>query len=205
MRGLIVSQVGPKYVGRHKFTTTSEPVIHIVDWKDVNNGGVEIHAAQPLHPETGELLNGVLLKNETPIEVTVDAFDENALFYTKKNQSRQCECVLFPTGYVSDEWILFVEMKYANDLAAAMHPANKYPDSMVDQIKQTVRFFRTKKIIPEDKVVNAIVSFPNLLSEFNAFVFPNNEIDDLFYDEGIIIRATNQAQIVDSKVLNLIA
>jgi hypothetical protein len=49
------------------------------------------------------------------------------------------------------------------------------------------------------------VSFPNLLDDFNAFVFPTTEIEDMLIDHNILIRATNEAEIVSDVELNLIA
>ena len=43
---------------------------------------------------------------------------------------------------------------------------------MVTQIKATVRYFRNNGIISNDKVVYAIISFPNLVEEFGSWVFP---------------------------------
>ncbi|MBV5343981.1 hypothetical protein JZU68_10480 [bacterium] len=201
----IRNKVGVRYVARHVFSNTAMPEMYIVDWKDINGGDVQIHTAQPTNPDTGDDVNGVYLTNTNEVDVTFDALADNALFYTKANQSRQCECVCFPTSYSSDEWMLFVETKYANNLYAALRPENDYPNRMVDQIKQTVTFFRTKEIIPTDKLVNAIVSFPNLLDDFNAFVFPTTEIEDMLIDHNILIRATNEAEIVSDVELNLIA
>lgn len=201
----IRSKVGVRYVARHVFSNTATPEMYIVDWKDINGGDVQIHSSKPTHPITGDDVNGVYLTNTNEVDVTFDAFADNALFYSNTKQSRQCECVCFPTSFSADVWILFVETKYANNLYAALRPEYDYPNRMVDQIKQTVTFFRTKEIIPTDKLVNAIVSFPNLLDDFNAFVFPTTEIEDMLIDHNILIRATNEAEIVSDVELNLIA
>lgn len=81
---------------------------------------------------------------------------------------------------------------------------------MVGQIKETVKYFRNKDIIPPDKIVYAIISFPNLVEEFSSWVFPiirqdgtEESILDILQNDRIIIRATNNAQIINAKLLLL--
>lgn len=81
---------------------------------------------------------------------------------------------------------------------------------MVKQIKETVFYFRNKGIIPKDKVVHAIISFPNLMEDFNAWTFPIQTEDgtwesilDIRIKYGIIIRATNQGNIINERILLL--
>lgn len=126
------------------------PHLYIVDWKDYNKGAVEISGAQR------NVINAVHILNENNVKVFFDAFPENALPITKKKRSRQCECVVFPITCDQDEWILFIETKYANSIHAAKNPDSDYPYCMVRQIKETVSYFRMKGIISENKIVHAI-------------------------------------------------
>lgn len=82
---------------------------------------------------------------------------------------------------------------------------------MVRQIKETVSYFRMKGIISENKIVHAIIAFPNLMEEFNSWVFPikhdgiEESILDIRINDKIIIRATNHAQIVDDTNILLLS
>ena len=48
---------------------------------------------------------------------------------------------------------------------------------MWEQIKETVRYFRNKGIIDADKIVQAVMSFPNLIGNFEQWVFPIRQED----------------------------
>lgn len=192
------------HVKTHIVYTCTYKEIHIVDWKKFTNENLKVHSCMPLHPETGEVVRSVCLENENEVEILVDAFGENALEYSKKRRSKQCECVIYPSICENTNWVLFVEMKYAEDEVAAFREDNNYPEKMIEQIKQTVHFFRDKQIISLEKEVYAIVSFPNLISAFNSFLFNHEDIENLYLDEGIIIRGTNRASIVDSDELTLL-
>ncbi len=72
---------------------------------------------------------------------------------------------------------------------------------MVYQIVQTVEYFRAKCILPEEKVVYALVSFP-FLENFNAW-FDQNLLLDALVKHHIIVRASNKAKVISKKVLAL--
>lgn len=168
--------------------------LYVVDWKDENNGGITFE-----DKDLGRA--AVVLHNPAELEVCCDKFEENALPIKKGQYNSQCECVLFPDKAKRNEWVLFVEMKYAKDDFKAQDPRNQYPQKMVSQIVKTVEYFRNKQILPDEKMVNAIVSFP-FLSHFNAWFDQNLIIDAL--TKHIIVRATNQARIISPTQIELL-
>lgn len=192
------------HIKEHQVYPCSYTDIHIVDWKKFTNENLKVHDCIPVNPKTGQPVYSVRLQNESSTPILVDAFGENALQYCKKRKARQCECVIYPDNYKETDWVLFVEMKYAENELAAFRKENDYPNKMIEQIKQTVQFFKDKNILPENKEVYAIVSFPNLLSAFNSTIFSLNTINDIYLDYGIIIRGTNNAEIVSSNLIKLI-
>lgn len=195
---------------RHKSTlrTVSGHPLYIVDWsadEGAPSDAVEVFPSPPAG------LRAVRVDNERGVELLFDGFGKNALPFTRSTYSKQCECVLFPVGCDREEWVLFVETKYARDLAAAQKPEANYPCRMVEQIKATVAYFRSRGILAADKVVRAIVSFPNLVQEFDSWVFPVRHPDgtletvmDILRNDRILIRATNRVTIRSDRDLLLI-
>lgn len=169
--------------------------IFIVDYKDFDLGGVQYFCDRP------ETIKSIHLENIQQIEICFDGFKENALPLPELGkQSRQCECVLFPETCDDEDWILFIEAKYANDRAGAFNIERDYPNCMVNQIIETVKYFRERGIISQEKRVHAIVSFPNLIEEFNSTMFNGSlSVLDIVTQYKIIIRATNSAQIKSKK------
>ena len=189
---------------RHAFVYIYNPHLYIADWAKKNDGNVEISGAK------SSLINSVYLKNDLNIQLFFDGFKKNALPITRSTYSEQCECVLCPKNCDTKEWVLFIETKYAEDLVRAQKKATDYPNKMVRQIKKTVKYFRGHGIIPPDKIVYAIISFSNLVEEFGSWVFPiikedgtEESILDILLNDKIIIRATNNAQIINEKLLLL--
>jgi len=178
----------------------------VVDRAESEDGEVEIMDKED------DSIKAVCLENENNIEVFFDGFKKNALPITNKLYSKQCECAILPREADTEEWLLFIETKYATDLARAQKAEADYPNRMVEQIKATVQYFRSKGIIDPEKVVHAIISFPNLVNEFNSWVFPlihkdgtEESVLDIRLNDKIIIRATNHAKIVNEKTLLLLS
>lgn len=171
-------------------------VLYVADWKDENNGGISF-------TDYDVERAAVRLLNPSMLSVYCDKFPENALPIKKGCFSQQCECILFPQDEAedTDDWRLFIETKYAKDEAKARDERNNYPQKMVGQIEATVEYFRNKGILEENQVVYAIVSFP-MLDNYNAW-FDQNLIHEALAKHQIIVRATNQAKIMNKKVILL--
>lgn len=171
-------------------------VLYVADWKDENNGGISF-------TDYDVERAAVRLLNPSMLSVFCDKFPENALPIKKGCFSQQCECILFPQDEAedTDDWRLFIETKYAKDEAKARDERNNYPQKMVGQIEATVEYFRKKGILEENQVVYAIVSFP-MLDNYNAW-FDQNLIHEALAKHQIIVRATNQAKILNKKIILL--
>ena len=171
-------------------------VLYVADWKDENNGGISF-------TDYDVERAAVRLLNPSMLSVYCDKFPENALPIKKGCFSQQCECILFPQDEAedTDDWRLFIETKYAKDEAKARDERNNYPQKMVGQIEATVEYFRNKGILEENKVVYAIVSFP-MLDNYNSW-FDQNLIHEALAKHQIIVRATNQAKILNKKIILL--
>lgn len=129
----------------------------------------------------------------------------NALQYSKKKKARQCECVIYPDNYKDTDWVLFVEMKYAENEIAAFRKENDYPNNMIEQIKaDRFKFLKINAFYLRKKKYTLSFHFPNLLSAFNSTIFSIDAINDFYLDYGIIIRGTNNAEIISSDNIKLI-
>ncbi|MDR2467240.1 MAG: hypothetical protein LBD35_07595 [Prevotellaceae bacterium] len=75
---------------------------------------------------------------------------------------------------------------------------------MVRQILDTVEFFRAKGILEKGRRATAIVSFPNLIEEFDTTFFPVRldgeyvSVEDILLDRKVLIVPTNSASIVST-------
>lgn len=185
-----------EFLPLHDLSKSSSPNLYIVDYKDLNGGDVMLLENEPND------IKFVHIENPPEIEIVFDGFKDNALPLGPGEHNSQCEGLLFPSSCGENDWILFVEAKYANNLQAALNKERDYPNCMINQISETVKYFRDKGIIPDKKRVHALVSFPNLVEQFNGF-FSRNRINHLLFNERIVLRPTNKAKIISPKRIDL--
>lgn len=190
---------------KHSFEEVDYYEIHVVDWKNIDNiRGIEVfNVAQ-------DKIRSVCLFNENNIMVTIDKFGENALPISTGIQSEQCECIVFPSYSNGIIWILAIETKYANNEEAAFRIKDdqNYPQKMVSQIVSTVDYLREKSIIAKEQQVHAIISFPELVSDFNSTLFSYVKeewsIENLIVTKKIRIKGCNSAKITSEKRIKLL-
>lgn len=186
-----------RHLPLHSITSHSYDNIYVADYKNHNNGDVVILDTKPND------IACVHIANPNKISIYFDGFKDQALPLPKKQFCKQCECVLFTQD--QNTWALFIEMKYAVSEVTAFDIKRDYPNVMINQIIETVSYFRSKTIIPNDKIVHALVSFPNLVMDFNATLFSKSQttIEDILGTYKIIIRASNKASIRSQTTINL--
>jgi hypothetical protein len=184
----------PELIPRSVLKNSSAEHIYIIDNKHYDKKAV----ADLL--ETEPEIGFVYLYNKNNVEVNFHAFEESAF----KQGCKQCECIVYSIPVDNESWELFIETKYVTNIENAFRESNGYPYSMVDQVIQTVEYFREKEIIDLDRVVNAIVSFPTLIQDFSASFFTGDQsIEDIMIKHKIRIRAKNSAEIKSHKKIKL--
>jgi hypothetical protein len=170
---------------------------YVVDAKHLLNGKVEIHDTVPT-------IKYVHIKNDNAVPVYFNGFEDNALVIATGVYSRQCECVIFPQTLKENDWLLFIEMKYVHNIENAFRIENDYPNCMIDQIIKTVAFFRNKGIISNDRVVNAMLSFPTLIQDFSGSFFTGEwDVTDILLNYKIRMRPSNFANIISEKRIKI--
>lgn len=183
------------YLPQQEINESSSENLYIVDYKNLNDGDVELLEKEPKD------VKAVHLQNNNNIQIYFAGFKDNVL--GKGNQ--QCECVVFPQSCEEKDWVLFIECKYAKNKETAKDRDRDYARKMINQIIATVDCFRINGIMSNKRRAHAIVSFPNL-ENFNAFVFSAVyplSIEKILEQHNIIIRATNSATIKSEKMIKI--
>jgi len=189
---------------KHDISVVDFSHLHIADWKKVDSSRlIELTEEAPE-------INCVCLVNASRLPVVFDGFKDNALpiDIAQGLHNRQCECVLFPHEE-ADHWVLFVEMKYARDEECCFAREHDYPNNMVEQILETVSYFRNKTILSPTQRVHALVSFPNMLDGYEDRLFSTLQeendlsVEDIKLNHNVVIRGGNGGKIISKKRIKL--
>ncbi|MGL4852154.1 MAG: hypothetical protein ACRC3Z_05860 [Phocaeicola sp.] len=201
MKDKILSTVAKSAKNHHfdELTGANHKEIYIIDWKSSNDGPVQWSPTLPVQWNEDAIDRGALITNPNGIDFTIDLFDENALPLHKGRQAKQCECLLFPTNYELNSWVLLVELKYAKN----QRTLASYKENLKEKAIENVNYFREKEIIPHSKRVNILVSFPNFDVEvYGPYIFDPSEVDNLLTEHNIKLRVSDRAKIVsETKIM----
>jgi hypothetical protein len=175
----------------HPIYVENTKELFLVDHKSLHNGRFDLELSN-IHP--GE--PHVYITNENDVPIYFDAFPDNAFQNPDGSNCRQCEGVMFPQLCTHEDWILFIEMKYAFNIMIAFSSNTNYPDNMIDQVVQTVEHLRDKGVISKEKRVSAMLAFPKLIGDFSESFFSGpRSMHDILEKYNIRIRARNTARI----------
>ena len=184
-----------KVVSRVFFENTASTEFYIADYKNFNNGNVELQTEKPKE------VSSVWVKNSANVNIEFCGLLDNALFAKGGKQYEQCECILTPYSFSLSNFILFIEIKNTDTIEKALR---HYPDKMLNQIIETVEFFRENEIIDRNKRVHAVVSFPDLLENFSAQFFPKDETAMTYIlSHKIQFLPTNSFSIISNKRIHV--
>ncbi len=190
----------------HTFQTSNGSDLYFADYTDADNANVII-------PNRGAMFSDVQftdisslhLHNRNSIMICFDRFPDYAFPKVTGGYHFQCECSIFPDSCNNNDWILFIETKYSKTPSTATNPSNAYLKKALIQIVRTVSEYRKKGVIPHDKPVYGIVSFPILTDQFNESLFQTkqNWVDRIKQKHNILIRGINSATIRSEEKLKL--
>jgi hypothetical protein len=161
--------------------------LHIVDYTERTKSkrAVEVHCIKPTD------IDSLKIANSTKLHITTSIFKPQWFIGDDGKEPKQCECVLYPTTYTKNTWILFLEIKDCK-------PKNvsKFYQEIKDKVLVHVNLFRDQGIIEPNKVVYAVASFPrrNKTSFHDLFITPP-EVKNFRDKHKIIIKGTNEITI----------
>jgi hypothetical protein len=169
----------------HTFQTSNGSDLYFADYTDIDK-------ANGIIPNRGAMFSDV-------------QFPDYAFPKATGGYHFQCECSIFPDRCNNNDWILFIETKYAKTPSAARTPSYAYLKKALIQIVRTVTEYRKKGVISNDKPVYGIVSFPILTDQFNELFFQTKQdwVDRIKQKHNILIRGINSATIRSEEKLKL--
>ena len=191
MKNRIIKAFGNEKLEHWENITYSQ--IHVIDlMRRTNNAqSIAIYDAQP------EGIATLLIENPN-LDITATCFKPQCFQNEQKKEIKSCEGVFYLSNSTKETWVLFIEIKDCN-----VGNISEYFKDAKKQIINTVRIFRDKNVITENKIVYANVSFPRAckMNFFNHFI-KNPEQKKFRDDHKIMIKGTNKLKIINNKAIS---
>ncbi len=169
--------------------TTEKEVFYVVDYTERTNSArsVEVIETRPTD------IDPLIVRNPVPLSITMTIFKPQC-FMDGKKELKQCEGVMYLTTNTSESWIVFIEIKDCKQ-----KNTSEYHKEIKDKFIVNIDLFRDKGIIPQDKVVYAIASFPRKeKTNFHTHLIKATEWKKFREEHKIMIKGTNEITLKNS-------
>lgn len=176
-----------RYFRGQSFISYNSVNLYIADHTNVsgNKREVECHETKPRAPEC------FVMVNKSQVKIDFAPFANRVFRDADNNEMEHCECVLFPFHFAKTAWMLFLEIK-----DCLPRNIGEYDVKSKDQVFNTIRYYRDKTIIEENRVVYGVASFPNCkIIPFPNFTLEHQEIQRIKREKKIIFYATNSVEV----------
>ena len=178
---------------KFKYVSFSDKQLYVVDYTEKTKSArsVEVHNVKPND------IDALIVYNPTETNISTSIFMPQC-FKEHDKEPKQCECVMYPTVLSTSSWILFIEIKDCKPKNAA-----SYHKEAKEKIIANVQLFREKKIIDNNKVVYAIVSFPRKeKTNFHNHLIKASEWKQFRDNYKIMIKGTNEVMIKNDESIS---
>lgn len=173
----------------------SAPEIYVADMtnRSQNLRGVKFSDCQQLSPDGNGLMDSMVFHNPDILSVDCCVFNDHDIKNPRTgNDDKHCEGCMYPTLHGKDSWMTFIEIKDCRP-----SKIKEYKKEAIRQVFNTVKAFRQKRIIIDERIYG-IISFPRRHLSFNDSIFTDvYETSRLKRFTKIRYFATNEAYIID--------
>jgi hypothetical protein len=163
--------------------TTRKAVFYVVDYTEKTHStrSVEVLETYPTD------IDPLTVHNPNPLDITTTIFKPQC-FMDGEKELKQCECVMYLTANTPTSWVVFIEIKDCKP-----RNASAYHKEIKEKFIVNIDLFRNKEIIPQDKVVYAIASFPRKeKTNFHNHFIKATEWKQFREKHKIMIKGTNE-------------
>ncbi|MBN2602911.1 MAG: hypothetical protein JXA91_02115 [Candidatus Thermoplasmatota archaeon] len=180
MRNRIVNEFGEDKL---EHVITDKPFFYVVDYTERTDSerAVEVLDTFPID------IDPLVVNNPTILDTTTTIFKPQC-FMDGGVELKQCEGVMYLTSNTPESWVVFIEIKDCKP-----KNASDYHQDIKEKFIVNVNLFRDKGIIPQDKVVYAIASFPRKgKTNFHNHFIKATEWKKFRDNHKIMIKGTNK-------------
>lgn len=181
--------------GEDKFRhfTTEKMKFYVVDYNEKTKKtdlprSVEILETIPTDIAPLIVYNPILL------DITTTIFKPQCFMYGEK-ELKQCEAVMYLTANTPASWVVFIEIKDCKP-----KNASDYHKEVKEKFTVNIDLFREKGIIPQEKIVYAIASFPRKeKTNFHNHFIKATEMKQFREKHKIMIKGTNEITVKNNE------
>lgn len=173
-----------------RHVTTKKAKFYVVDYSEKTNSSRSVEVLDTFPAD----IDPLIVHNPIPLDITTTIFKPQC-FMDGEKELKQCEGVMYLTANTPPSWIVFIEIKDCKP-----KNASEYHKEIKEKFTVNIDLFRNKGIIPQEKIVYAIASFPRKeKTNFHNHFIKATEWKQFRKKHKIMIKGTNEITIKDNE------
>lgn len=189
MKNRMVNEFGEDKLG---YITTKKTEFFVVDYTEKTKKTESARFVEVLETFPTDI-DPLIVHNPIPLDITTTIFKPQC-FMDGEKELKQCEGVMYLTKNTPVSWVVFIEIKDCKP-----KNASDFHKEIKEKFTVNIELFREKGIIPQDKVVYAIASFPRKgKTNFHNQFIKASEMKQFRDKYKIMIRGTNEITVKDN-------
>ena len=183
----MVAEFGEDKLGH---VTTKKTEFYVVDYteKTFSSRSVEVLETFPTD------IDPLIVHNPKSLDITTTIFKPQCFMYGEK-ELKQCEGVMYLSANTPASWVVFIEIKDCKP-----KNASDYHKEIKKKFTVNIDLFREKGIIPQEKIVYAIASFPRKeKTNFHNQFIKATEMKQFREKHKVMIRGTNEITVKNNE------
>ena len=186
MKNRMLAEFGEDKLGH---LTTQKTEFYVVDYTEKTDSERSVEVLDTLPTD----IDPLIVHNSAPLDITTTIFKPQCFMDGKKGL-KQCEGVMYLTTNTPESWVVFIEIKDCKP-----RNASEYHREIKEKFIVNIGLFRDKGIIPQDKVVYAIASFPRKeKTNFHNHFIKATEWKQFRQKHKVMIKGTNEITVKNS-------
>lgn len=186
MKNRMVNEFGEDKLGH---INTEKTEFYVVDYTEKTDSARSVEVLETFPTD----IDPLIVHNPTKLDITTTIFKPQC-FMDGEKELKQCEGVMYLTVNTPASWIVFIEIKDCKP-----KNASDYHKELKEKFTVNIDLFREKGIIPQDKIVYAIASFPRKeKTNFHNHFIKATEWKQFREKYKIMIKGTNKITVKDT-------
>ena len=186
MKSRMINEFGADKLGHFASDKTE---FYVVDYTEKTDSARSVEVLETFPTD----IDPLIVHNPNPLNITTTVFKPQC-FMENGKELKQCEGVMYLTENTPESFVVFVEIKDCKPSRTY-----KYHQEIKEKIITNVELFRRKGLIPENKIVYAVASFPRKdKTDFHNQLIKNTERKQFREKYKVMIKGTNEITIKNS-------
>ena len=178
---------------------TTSNSLYVADYTEQTKKALIKHGTELFKISPPSDIDYFTVNNPCSLEIDGIPFDNKSFTKPDGSTSSQCECVIYPHKSNNNSWILFLELKYSDEVKNNKKNLNKAKK----QLLKTQDYYRSKGVFDKNNTCYLLASLAMQRPPFANISLTQNSLLEMKKKHNVVIRFQNSVEIIDDKKIKV--